>query len=129
MYINNDYPATYTVICIFCDGYLMYIKYVCRFHYAKNDIILALLNFSLTPFFSARLIILLDVLPLLLPLQPPYSLFCIVRYRVDQNNRTKYFFCNLRKVDNSNKWKNYVIVTRVQLSVKLDALVVQSIFI
>ena len=32
---------------------------------------------------------------------------------------------NLRKVDNSNKWKNYVIVTRVKLSVKLDALVVR----
>ena len=47
----------------------------------------------------------------------------------DQNNRTKYFFFNLRKVDNSNKWKNYVIVTRVKLSGKLDALVVQSIFI
>ena len=47
----------------------------------------------------------------------------------NQNNRTKYFFFNLRKVDNSNKWKNYVIVTRVKLSVKLDALVVQSIFI
>ena len=46
-----------------------------------------------------------------------------------QNNRTKYFFFNQRKVDNSNKWKNYVIVTRVKLSVKLDALVVQSIFI
>ena len=47
----------------------------------------------------------------------------------NQNNRTKYFIFNLRKVDNSNKWKNYVIVTRVKLSVKLDALVVQSIFI
>ena len=34
-------------------------------------------------------------------------------------------FFNLRKVDNSNKWKNYVIVTRVKLSVKLDALVVR----
>ena len=44
---------------------------------------------------------------------------------VNQNNRTKYFFFNLRKVDNSNKWKNYVIVTRVKLSVKLDALVVR----
>ena len=32
-----------------------------------------------------------------------------------------FFFFNLRKVDNSNKWKNYVIVTRV----KLDALVVR----
>ena len=41
----------------------------------------------------------------------------------------KVYFINLRKVDNSNKWKNYVIVTRVKLSVKLDALVVQSIFI
>ena len=48
---------------------------------------------------------------------------------LNQNNRTKNFFFNLRKVDNSNKWKNYVIVTRVKLSVKLDALVVQSIFI
>ena len=47
----------------------------------------------------------------------------------NQNNRTKYFVFNLRKVDNSNKWKNYVIVTRVKLSVKLYALVVQSIFI
>ena len=37
----------------------------------------------------------------------------------------KVFFFNLRKVDNSNKWKNYVIVTRVKLSVKLDALVVR----
>ena len=52
-----------------------------------------------------------------------------VQLLTDQNNRTKYFFCNLRKVDNSNKWKNYVIVTRVKLSVKLDALVLQSIFI
>ena len=34
-------------------------------------------------------------------------------------------FFNLRKVDNSNKWKNYVIVTRVKLNVKLDALVVR----
>ena len=39
------------------------------------------------------------------------------------------FFFNPGKVDNSNKLKNYVIVTRVKLSVKLDALVVQSIFI
>ena len=45
--------------------------------------------------------------------------------RGNQNNRTKYFFFNLRKVDNSNKWKNYVIVTRVKLSVQLDALVVR----
>ena len=34
-------------------------------------------------------------------------------------------FFNLRKIDNPNKWKNYVIVTRVKLSVKLDALVVR----
>ena len=34
-------------------------------------------------------------------------------------------FFNLRKVDNSNKWKNYVIATRVKLSVQLDALVVR----
>ena len=41
----------------------------------------------------------------------------------NQNNRTKYIFFNLRKIDNRNKWKNYVIVTRVKLSVKLDVLV------
>ena len=44
----------------------------------------------------------------------------------DQNNRTKYIFFNLRKIDNHNKWKNYVIVERVKLSVKLDALVVRK---
>ena len=37
----------------------------------------------------------------------------------NQNNRTKYFF-NLRKIDNRNKWKNYLIVNRVELSVELD---------
>ena len=59
-----------------------------------------------------------------------FSLFsCLVSKNIYQNNRTNYYFFNLRKVDNSNKWKNYVIVTRVKLSVKLDALVVQSIFI
>ena len=49
----------------------------------------------------------------------------------DQNNRTKYIFFNLRKIDNRNKWKNYVIVTRVKLSVELDVLVIheQPIFI
>ena len=61
------------------------------------------------------------------------DMFCatqtLILYANNQNNRTKYFFFNLRKVDNSNKWKDYVIVTRVKLSVKLDALVVQSIFI
>ena len=35
------------------------------------------------------------------------------------------FFFNLREIDDRKKWKNYVIVTRVKLSVKLDALVVQ----
>ena len=31
------------------------------------------------------------------------------QYNPNQNNRIKYFF-NLRKIDNRNKWKNYVIV-------------------
>ena len=41
------------------------------------------------------------------------------------------FFFNLRKIDNRNKWKNYVIVTRVKLSDELDVLVIreQPIFI
>ena len=45
--------------------------------------------------------------------------------------RTKYIFFNLRKIDNPNKWKNYVIVTRVKLSVEIDVLVIrkQLIFI
>ena len=49
----------------------------------------------------------------------------MIHFLIDQNNRTKYFFCNLRKVDNSYKWKNYIIVARVKLGVKLDALVVR----
>ena len=44
---------------------------------------------------------------------------------LDQNNHTKYFF-NLRKIDNRNKWKNYVIVTRVKLSGELDILVIRE---
>ena len=39
------------------------------------------------------------------------------------NNRAKCYFFNLSKIDNCNKWKNYVIVTRVKLSVELDILV------
>ena len=30
-----------------------------------------------------------------------------------RNNGTKYIVFNLRKMNNRNKWKNYVIVTRV----------------
>ena len=50
---------------------------------------------------------------------------------MNQNNRTKYIIFNLRKMVNRNKWKNYVIVTRVKLSVELDVLVIreQQIFI
>ena len=49
----------------------------------------------------------------------------------NHNNHTIYIFFNLRKIDNRNKWKNYVIVTRVKLSVELDVLVIreQPIFI
>ena len=36
------------------------------------------------------------------------------------------YFCNLRKINNRSKWKNYVIVTRVKLSVELDVLVVPT---
>ena len=35
-------------------------------------------------------------------------------------------FFNLRKIDNSNKWMNYVIFTRVRLSVELDVLVIRE---
>ena len=35
-------------------------------------------------------------------------------------------FCDLRKIDNRNIWKNYVIVTRVELSVELDVLVIRE---
>ena len=50
---------------------------------------------------------------------------------LNQNNRTKYIFFDLRKIDDRNKWKNYVIDTRVKLSVELDVLVIreQQIFI
>ena len=44
----------------------------------------------------------------------------------NQNNRTKYIFFNLRKIDNRNKWKYYVIVTRVKLSAELDVLVIHE---
>ena len=45
--------------------------------------------------------------------------------KLNQNNRTKYIILNLRKID------SYVIVTRVKLSVELDALLMseQQIFI
>ena len=48
----------------------------------------------------------------------------------NQNNRAKYIFFNLRKIDR-NKWKNYVIVTPVKLSIELDVLAIckQLIFI
>ena len=39
---------------------------------------------------------------------------------LNQNNRTKYINIYIRKIDNRNKWKNYVIVTRVKLSDELD---------
>ena len=43
----------------------------------------------------------------------------------------KILFLKIRKIDNHNKCKNYVIVTRVKLSVELDVLVIRerSIFI
>ena len=49
---------------------------------------------------------------------------------IDRNKRTIFFF-NLRKFDDRNKWKNYVIAAQVKLSVELDVLVirVQPIFI
>ena len=52
-------------------------------------------------------------------------IFCI-RTRI-----ASQFFFNLRKIYNSNKWKNYVIVTRVKLSLELDLSVIreQQIFI
>ena len=41
------------------------------------------------------------------------------------------FFFNHRKIDHRNKWNNYVIATRVELSVELDVLAIreQLIFI
>ena len=45
---------------------------------------------------------------------------------LDQNNRTNFYF-NLRKIDNRNKWKNYVIVTRFKLSVELDVLEIREL--
>ena len=44
----------------------------------------------------------------------------------DQNNRTKYIFFNLRKIDNRNKWENYVIDAGVKLSVELNVLVIRE---
>ena len=50
---------------------------------------------------------------------------------LNQDNSSKYILFNIRKMDNRHKWKNYVIVTRVKLSVELDVLVIreQPIFI
>ena len=36
------------------------------------------------------------------------------------------FYFNLRKIDNHNKWKNYLIVAQVKLNLKLDALVIRE---
>ena len=36
------------------------------------------------------------------------------------------FFFNLRKIDDRNEWKDYVVVTRVKLSVELDILVMHE---
>ena len=43
----------------------------------------------------------------------------------------EYYFFILRKIDNRNKWKNYVVVFRVKLSVELNVLLIreQPIFI
>ena len=38
---------------------------------------------------------------------------------INQNNRTKYIFFSLRKIDSRNKWKNHVIVTRDKLGIVL----------
>ena len=46
---------------------------------------------------------------------------------LNQYNRTNFFF-NIRKIDNRNKWKNYVIVTRVKLSVETSGNYDSSIF-
>ena len=43
----------------------------------------------------------------------------------NHNNRTKYIFFNLRKCNNRNNWENYVTVTRVELSVELDVLIMR----
>ena len=34
------------------------------------------------------------------------------------------FFLNLRKIDNRNIWKNYVIFVQVKLNLDLDAIVI-----
>ena len=35
-------------------------------------------------------------------------------------------FFSLRKIDNRNKWNNYVIVTRVKLSLELNELAIRD---
>ena len=49
-----------------------------------------------------------------------YNLIKIHLTRITAQN--KYFF-NLKKIDNRNKWKNYLTVIRVKLSVELNVLV------
>ena len=54
---------------------------------------------------------------------------------MDEIRRTRMtaqnIFLNLRKIDNSNKWKNYIIVAKVKYYLYLDALVIHkhSIFV
>ena len=54
----------------------------------------------------------------------------LVPQEVETRITAQNIFFNLRKIDNGNKWKNYVIFTRVILSVELDVLVIfeQPIF-
>ena len=54
------------------------------------------------------------------------ALIYYILSNVNQNNRRKYIFFNLRKIDNRNKLKNYVIATRVKLSVEIDVLVIRE---
>ena len=45
----------------------------------------------------------------------------------NQNNTQNIYFLNIRKIDNRNKWKNCVIVTRIKLSVELDVLEIREL--
>ena len=60
----------------------------------------------------------------------PIMIYCKLHVSTSITALNIYFFY-LRKIDNRNKWKNYVIVTRVKLRVELDVLVIreQTIFI
>ena len=55
--------------------------------------------------------------------QKMQKIVTLIRRLITRITAQNIYFFNLRKIDNRNKWKNDIIVSRVKLSVELDVLV------